>query len=57
MAYNYCKDINKFQAVVFNTNCPAGVGYLHEDTCLIFKNLQINIRSVDTQTETVVSLN
>jgi len=39
MAYNYCKDINILLAVVFNTKYPAGVGYLHEDTSLIFKNL------------------
>jgi len=57
MVYNYCKYTNILQAVVFNTKCPAGVGYLHEDTRLIFKNLQTNIRSVDTKTVTVVSLN
>jgi len=57
MAYNYCKNINILQAVVFNAKRPAGVGNLHEDTRLIFKNLQINIRSVDTKRETVVSMN
>jgi len=54
MAYNNCKDINIFQAVVFKINCLADVGYLHDNTRLIFKNLQINISSVDTWREIIL---
>lgn len=52
MAYNYCKDINILQAVFFKTKCPASVGYLYENTRLIYKNLHINMKR-----ETVVSMN